>query len=198
MPLYLMQVVQPRYAEAIRLATQALERSQNREASSRPLPFMFGSPEYLQVIPSAFCCIKAQGQTCKQYFCRVYACFCTQLSADAWQQSAWPHACTAALQVSFQASIVLMLVHAGSTRWAWALIPGWRPPPPVAASASGLAPEWAEYSSAAASTVGEFDADEFSMAEGASDASGMQRLPDFKSMLEAALRGDVVRGLAFC
>jgi hypothetical protein len=40
--------------------------------------------------------------------------------------------------------------------------------------------------------VGEFDADEFSMAEGASDASGMQRLPDFKSMLEAALRGDVV------
>ena len=78
------------------------------------------------------------------------------------------------------------------------LIPGWRPPPPVAASASGLAPEWAEYSSAAASTVGEFDADDFSMAEGASDASGMQRLPDFKSMLEAALRGDVVRSLAFC
>ena len=50
-----------------------------------------------------------------------------------------------------------------------------------------------EYSSAAASTVGEFDADEFSMAEGASEASGVHRLPDFKSMLEAALRGDVVR-----
>ena len=72
------------------------------------------------------------------------------------------------------------------------LIPGWQPPPPVAA-ASGVGPEWVEYSSAAASTVGEFDADEFSMAEGASEASGVQRLPDFKSMLEAALRGDVVR-----
>ena len=60
------------------------------------------------------------------------------------------------------------------------------------AAASGIAPEWVEYSSAAASTVGEFDADEFSMAEGASEASGMHRLPDFKSMLEAALRGDVV------
>ena len=56
-----------------------------------------------------------------------------------------------------------------------------------------MGPEWVEYSSAAASTVGEFDADEFSMAEGASEASGVQRLPDFKSMLEAALRGDVVR-----
>ena len=67
----------------------------------------------------------------------------------------------------------------------------------MAASVSGLAPDWAEYSSAAASTVGEFDADEFSMPEGASDASGMQRLPDFKSMLEAALRGDVVRSLVF-
>ena len=52
-----------------------------------------------------------------------------------------------------------------------------------------------EYSSAAASTVGEFDADDFSMAEGASEASGVHRLPDFKSMLEAALRGDVVRFL---
>ncbi len=56
-----------------------------------------------------------------------------------------------------------------------------------------MGPEWVEYSSAAASTVGEFDADEFSMAEDASEASGVQRLPDFKSMLEAALRGDVVR-----
>lgn len=46
--------------------------------------------------------------------------------------------------------------------------------------------------------MGEFDADEFSMAEGASDASGMQRLPDFKSMLEAALRGDVVSLNLFC
>lgn len=71
------------------------------------------------------------------------------------------------------------------------LIPGWRPPPPVAA-APGIGPEWAEYSSAAASTVGEFDADEFSILEGTSEASGMQRLPDFKSMLETALRGDVV------
>ena len=61
------------------------------------------------------------------------------------------------------------------------------------AAASGVGPEWVEYSSAAASTVGEFDADEFSMAEGTSEASGVQRLPDFKSMLEAALRGDVVR-----
>lgn len=60
------------------------------------------------------------------------------------------------------------------------------------AAASSIPPEWVEYSSAAASTVGEFDADEFSMAEGASEASGMHRLPDFKSMLEAALRGDVV------
>lgn len=71
------------------------------------------------------------------------------------------------------------------------LIPGWQPPPPVAA-APGIGPEWAEYSSAAASTVGEFDADEFSILEGTSEASGMQRLPDFKSMLETALRGDVV------
>ena len=72
------------------------------------------------------------------------------------------------------------------------LIPGWQPPPPVAA-ASGVGPEWLEYSSAAASTVGEFDADEFSMGGGTSEVSGVQRLPDFKSMLEAALRGDVVR-----
>ena len=54
-----MQVVQPRYAEAIRLATQALEGSLNRDESSRPLPYMFGSPEYLQVILSAFCRINA-------------------------------------------------------------------------------------------------------------------------------------------
>ncbi len=40
--------------------------------------------------------------------------------------------------------------------------------------------------------MGEFDADEFSILEGTSEASGMQRLPDFKSMLETALRGDVV------
>ena len=72
------------------------------------------------------------------------------------------------------------------------LIPGWQPPPPVVA-ASGVGPEWVEYSSAAGSTVGEFDADEFLMAEGTSEASGVQRLPDFKSMLEAALRGDMVR-----
>jgi hypothetical protein len=40
--------------------------------------------------------------------------------------------------------------------------------------------------------VGDFDGDEFSMVEVGSEP-GVHRLPDFKSMLEAALRGDVVR-----
>ena len=50
--------------------------------------------------------------------------------------------------------------------------------------------------SAAPSTVGDFDADDFSMAEtgafAGSEANYIQRQPDFRSMLEAALRGDLV------
>ena len=44
-----LQVVQPRYAEAIRLASQALEESSSIKEAPRPLPYMYGSPEYLQV-----------------------------------------------------------------------------------------------------------------------------------------------------
>ena len=44
-----LQVVQPRYAEAIRLASKALEESSSMEEAQRPLPYMYGSPEYLQV-----------------------------------------------------------------------------------------------------------------------------------------------------
>jgi len=55
--------------------------------------------------------------------------------------------------------------------------------------------EWggAGISSAAPSTVEDLDADDFSTVEGGSEYAGIHRLPDFKSMLEAALRGEVVR-----
>ena len=39
--------------------------------------------------------------------------------------------------------------------------------------------------------------DDFSTVEGGSE-TGIHRLPDFKSMLEAALRGDVVRAYQRC
>ena len=44
--------------------------------------------------------------------------------------------------------------------------------------------------------MGDFDADDFSTVEGGSE-TGIHRLPDFKSMLEAALRGDIVSSFTF-
>ena len=80
------------------------------------------------------------------------------------------------------------------------LLPGWQPPQAGLGDAPpGALPEWgaAGISSAAPSTVGDFDADDFSTVEGGSE-TGIRRLPDFKSMLEAALRGDVVRASECC
>lgn len=45
--------------------------------------------------------------------------------------------------------------------------------------------------------MGDLDADDFSTVEGGSEYAGIHRLPDFKSMLEAALRGDVVRSCSW-
>ena len=89
------------------------------------------------------------------------------------------------------------------------LLPGWQP---RSAAPSQRGSDWhnqnqqqhqppggAPGGSAAASTVGDFDPDDFSvMAETApggagSEAGYIQRLPDFRSMLEAALRGDAAR-----
>ena len=97
MSLCLMQVVQPRYAEAIRLATQALEGSLDCEDSQRPLPYMFGSPEYLQVIPSALCFVMAQGPTCQHLHCGM----CISVSARSCLQMLGKklHGCMHALQL---------------------------------------------------------------------------------------------------
>lgn len=73
------------------------------------------------------------------------------------------------------------------------LLPGWQPQPAVEDTLPGAAADWGPgISSAAPSTVGDFDGDDFSTVEVGSEP-GIHRLPDFKSMLEAALRGDVVR-----
>lgn len=80
------------------------------------------------------------------------------------------------------------------------LLPGWQPPQAGLGDAPpGALPEWGAVgiSSSAPSTVGDFDADDFSTVEGGSE-TGIHRLPDFKSMLEAALRGDVVRASECC
>ncbi len=79
------------------------------------------------------------------------------------------------------------------------LLPGWQPAQGALGDETpGGLPEWgatAGISSAAPSTVGEFDADDFSTVEGGSE-TGIHRLPDFKSMLEAALRGDIVSSVS--
>ena len=49
------QVVHPRYLEAIRLGQAALsEPGPSSTAAPFPLPYLFGSPEYLQVYAHPF------------------------------------------------------------------------------------------------------------------------------------------------
>ena len=89
------------------------------------------------------------------------------------------------------------------------LLPGWQPRSAAPSQHRGLDWQHAQSQnqppgtlggSTAASTVGDFDVDDFSLAEtgpvtgtAGSDVGFVQRLPDFRSMLEAALRGDAVR-----
>ena len=47
----LAQVVHPRYLEALRIGAEAVEAAEASVKSKRPLPYLFGSPEYLQVTP---------------------------------------------------------------------------------------------------------------------------------------------------
>ncbi|CAL8461842.1 g1373 [Coccomyxa elongata] len=124
------KVVHPRYLEALRIGAEAVEAAEASAKRTRPMPYLFGSPEYLQD----------------------------------------PHGGLGPL------------------------LPGWQPAQGALGDETpGGLPEWgatAGISSAAPSTVGEFDADDFSTVEGGSE-TGIHRLPDFKSMLEAALRGDI-------
>lgn len=72
-----LQVVQPRYAEAIRLANQALEESSSIKEAPRPLPYMYGSPEYLQVwqqAQSSQCQLRAAAALALRSVGRLHGC----------------------------------------------------------------------------------------------------------------------------
>jgi hypothetical protein len=48
------QVVHPKYLEALRIGTQAVEENEARIKRERPLPHFYGSPEYLQACPCKY------------------------------------------------------------------------------------------------------------------------------------------------